>query len=69
PLGALMDDPVIKGDQKASAVAVQAARASVMPGIPERGEVRAPANASLELSGTGKHEPTTALDNAAKQIT
>ncbi len=69
PLVALMDDPVIKGDQKASAVAVQAARASAMPGIPEMGEVWAPANAALELSVTGKQEPKTALDNAVKQIT
>ena len=50
-------------------MAVQAARASAMPGIPEMGEVWAPANAALELSVTGKQEPKTALDNAVKQIT
>ncbi|MBW6234218.1 extracellular solute-binding protein, partial [Pseudomonas aeruginosa] len=39
PLKAMIDDPVIKNDQKASAVAIQSARAVAMPGIPEMGEV------------------------------
>lgn len=65
---AMIDDPVIKNDEKASAVAVQAARATAMPGIPEMGEVWGPANAALELSLTGKQEPQAALDAAAKQI-
>ncbi|HEY4466406.1 MAG TPA: extracellular solute-binding protein [Klebsiella sp.] len=68
PLKAMIDDPVIKNDEKASAVAVQSARATAMPGIPEMGEVWAPANAALELSLTGKQEPKAALDNAEKQI-
>lgn len=53
PLKAMIDDPVIKNDQKASAVAIQSARAVAMPGIPEMGEVWGPANAALELSLTG----------------
>ncbi|MGY6028760.1 Maltodextrin-binding protein [Phytobacter sp. AG2a] len=65
---AMIDDPMIKNDEKASAVAVQAARATAMPGIPEMGEVWGPANAALELSLTGKQEPKAALDGAAKQI-
>ncbi|HHV4186984.1 TPA: extracellular solute-binding protein [Klebsiella pneumoniae] len=69
PLKAMIDDPVIKNDQKASAVATQSARAVAMPGIPEMGEVWGPANAALELSLTGKQAPQAALDNAVKQIT
>lgn len=65
---AMIDDPMIKNDEKASAVAVQAARATAMPGIPEMGEVWGPANAALELSLTGKQEPKAALDSATKQI-
>ena len=53
---AMIDDPMIKNDEKASAVAVQAARATAMPGIPEMGEVWGPANAALELSLTGKQD-------------
>lgn len=67
-LTAMIDDPVIKNDEKASAVAIQASRASAMPGIPEMGEVWGPANAALELSVTGKQQPKAALDNAVKQI-
>jgi len=54
PVTALMNDPIIKDDEKATAVAVQATRASAMPGVPEMNEVWGPANA--------------ALDNAVKQI-
>ena len=67
-LKAMIDDPLIKNDEKASAVAVQSARATAMPGIPEMGEVWVPANAALELSLTGKQAPQAALDNAEKQI-
>lgn len=68
PVVALMNDPLIKNDEKANAVAVQAARAVAMPGVPEMQEVWGPANAALELSVTGKQEPKVALDNAVKQI-
>lgn len=67
-LSAMIDDPLIKNDERASAVAIQASRASAMPGIPEMGEVWGPANAALELSVTGKQPPKAALDNAVKQI-
>jgi len=69
PVVALMNDPIIKDDEKASAVALQAERASAMPGVPEMQEVWGPANAALELSVSGKEEPKAALDNAVKQIT
>lgn len=65
---AMIDDPLIKNDEKASAVAVQAARATAMPGIAEMGEVWGPSNAALELSLTGKQDPQAALDGAEKQI-
>lgn len=65
---AMIDDPLIKNDEKASAVAVQATRAMAMPGIAEMGEVWGPSNAALELSLTGKQEPKSALDGAEKQI-
>ncbi|MEM6159630.1 extracellular solute-binding protein [Erwinia sp. P6884] len=68
PVVALMNDPIIKDDEKASAVALQATRASAMPGVPEMQEVWGPANAALELSATGKAEPKAALDNAVSQI-
>ncbi|MEY8773279.1 extracellular solute-binding protein [Erwinia sp. ACCC 02193] len=68
PVTALMNDPIIKNDEKANAVAVQATRASAMPGVPEMQEVWGPANAALELSVSGKQEPKAALDNAVKQI-
>lgn len=67
-LTAMIDDPLIKDDERASAVAIQASRASVMPSIPEMNEVWGPANAALELSLTGKQAPKEALDNAVKQI-
>ena len=68
PITAMIDDPIIKNDEKASAVAVQSARATAMPGIPEMGEVWGPANAALELSLTGKQDPKAALDSAEKQV-
>lgn len=68
-LAAMIDDPLIKNDEKASAVAIQASRSVPMPSVPEMGEVWGPANAALELSVTGKQSPKTALDNAVNQIT
>lgn len=68
PLLAMIDDPLIKNDEKASAVAVQASFANAMPGVPEMQEVWGPANAALELSMTGKQQPEVALKEAVKQI-
>lgn len=68
PLVAMIDDPLIKNDERASAVAIQASHATAMPGIPEMQEVWGPANAALELSMTGKQPPKAALDDAVKQI-
>lgn len=68
PLLAVMNDPVIKNDERASAVAEQSKFAVAMPGIPEMGEVWGPANAALQLIMTGKQSPKDALDSAVKQI-
>ncbi|KOC88949.1 extracellular solute-binding protein [Winslowiella iniecta] len=67
-LRAMIDDPLIKNDDKASAVAIQSSLATAMPGVPEMQEVWGPANAALELSVTGKQQPKAALDDAVKQI-
>lgn len=67
-LKVMIQDSLIKNDEKARAVAEQSERATAMPGIPEIGEVWAPANAGLELGLTGKQAPQAALDNAVKQI-
>lgn len=68
PLVAMIDDPLIKNDERASAVAIQASEATAMPGVPEMQEVWGPANAALELSMTGKQPPEAALNDAVKQI-
>lgn len=68
PLVAMIDDPLIKNDERASAVAIQASETTAMPGVPEMQEVWGPANAALELSMTGKQPPEAALNDAVKQI-
>ncbi|AUH00276.1 cyclodextrin-binding protein [Prodigiosinella confusarubida] len=68
PLVAMINDPLIKNDQRASAVAIQASLATAMPSVPEMQEVWGPANAALQLSMTGKQAPQAALDDAVKQI-
>ena len=44
PVKLLIDDPVIKGDEKARAVAIQAGYAVPMPSVPEMQEVWTPSN-------------------------
>lgn len=68
PLKSVMADPVIKDNEFANAVAVQAARATPMPSIPEMSEVWVPINAALQLSVSGKQDPKEALDGAVEQI-
>ncbi len=65
---ALVDDPIIKNNEGARAVAMQAQYATPMPSIPEMNEVWGPANSALQLIATGKQEPKAALDNAVEAI-
>ncbi|EQB2596452.1 extracellular solute-binding protein [Aeromonas salmonicida] len=68
PVKSLIDDPVIKGDEKARAVAIQAGYAVPMPSVPEMQEVWTPSNSALQLSVTGKQDVKAALDGAVKTI-
>lgn len=68
PVKLLIDDPVIKGDEKARAVAIQAGYAVPMPSVPEMQEVWTPSNSALQLSVTGKQDVKAALDGAVKTI-
>ena len=64
----LMDDPVIKNDAGASAVAEQSVHATSMPSIPEMNEVWGPVNTALQLIATDKQDPKSALDSAVTSI-
>ncbi|OSM54229.1 cyclodextrin-binding protein [Aeromonas salmonicida subsp. salmonicida] len=68
PVKSLIDDPVIRGDEKARAVAIQAGYAVPMPSVPEMQEVWTPSNSALQLSVTGKQDVKAALNGAVKTI-
>lgn len=68
PVKALIDDPLIKNDEKSRAVAIQASYAVPMPSVPEMQEVWSPANSALQLSVTGKQDVKAALEGAVKNI-
>ncbi|MDD2341778.1 MAG: extracellular solute-binding protein [Tolumonas sp.] len=68
PVKSLIDDPLIKNDEKSRAVAIQASYAVPMPSVPEMAEVWSPANSALQLGGTGKQEVQAALESAVKNI-
>ncbi|MFM5588356.1 extracellular solute-binding protein [Aeromonas caviae] len=68
PLKALIDDPLIKDDEKSRAVAIQAGFATPMPSVPEMQEVWTPANSALQLGVTGKQDVKAALEGAVKNI-
>ncbi len=68
PVKSLIDDPLIKNDEKSRAVAVQASYSVPMPSVPEMQEVWTPANSALQLGVTGKQDVKAALDNAVKNI-
>lgn len=68
PVLAVMDDPVIKDDEFASAIATQAQRAVPMPSIPEMSEVWAPIDSALQLSLSSKQDVESALKDATDQI-
>ncbi len=65
---ALLDDPAIKDNEGAKAVAEQSQYAVPMPNIPEMGQVWKPMADSLQTVVTGKAEPKKALDSAVEQI-
>ncbi len=67
-VAALIDDPVIKSDPGARAVAMQSLHATSMPSIPEMNEVWGPANSALQLIATDKQDPKGALDAAVESI-
>ncbi|MFC3911957.1 extracellular solute-binding protein [Pseudaeromonas sharmana] len=68
PVKALIDDPLIKNDEKSRAVAIQAGYAVPMPSVPEMQEVWSPANSALQLGVTGKQDVKAALETAVKNI-
>jgi arabinogalactan oligomer / maltooligosaccharide transport system substrate-binding protein len=68
PVKSLIDDPLIKNDEKSRAVAIQASYAIPMPSVPEMAEVWSPANSALQLGGTGKQDVKAALESAVKNI-
>lgn len=68
PLKSVMNDPVIKDNEFANAVAVQSQRAEAMPSIPEMSEVWGPVDSALQLSVSGKQDVKEALQGAADQI-
>ncbi|RJT47502.1 extracellular solute-binding protein [Rahnella woolbedingensis] len=67
-LTALVNDPMIKNDEKANAVAEQSTRATAMPGVPEMQEVWGPANNGIQLGVTDKQPVGAALNDAVKNI-
>ncbi|MBU9858165.1 extracellular solute-binding protein [Rahnella bonaserana] len=67
-LTALVNDPMIKNDEKANAVAEQSTRATAMPGVPEMQEIWGPANNGIQLGVTGKQPVDAALNDAVKNI-
>ncbi|WP_369902839.1 extracellular solute-binding protein [Bacillus manliponensis] len=68
PVLSLMEDPIIKDNEAAKAVAAQSQYGIPMPNIPEMQEVWKPAGDALQLIASGKEKPKKALDDATKQI-
>ncbi|YAR63210.1 hypothetical protein ACUIAK_08990 [Bacillus cytotoxicus] len=68
PVKSVMEDPIIKDNEAAKAVATQSESGIPMPNIPEMQEVWGPAGDALQLIVTNKQEPKIALDEAVKQI-
>lgn len=68
PVKAVMEDPIIKDNEAAKAVATQSENGIPMPNIPEMQEVWKPAGDALQLVVTDKEAPKAALDSAVKQI-
>ena len=64
----VMADSIIQDNAIASAIAIQASRATPMPSIPEMSEVWGPIDAALQLSVTGKQDVKSALQGATDHI-
>lgn len=68
PLKTVLEDPIIKDDEIASAFATQALRSYPMPSIPEMAEVWIPMDSALQLCLIGKDSVEHALKEAVKLI-
>ncbi|RWZ51387.1 extracellular solute-binding protein [Halobacillus fulvus] len=68
PVTALIEDPVIADNERASAVAIQSERGVPMPNIPEMSEVWGPMADALQLIATGESTPEDALNEAVETI-
>ncbi|HFJ9428611.1 extracellular solute-binding protein [Bacillus cereus] len=68
PVKSVMEDPIIKENEAAKAVATQSENGIPMPNIPEMQEVWKPAGDALQLVVSDKEAPKSALDSAVKQI-
>lgn len=68
PIISVINDPIIKDDAFASAVATQSQVAVPMPSIPEMAEVWGPIDSALQLSLSGKQDVKDALNDATNQI-
>lgn len=68
PVNSLIEDPIIKENEVASAVAEQSKNAVPMPNIPEMGEVWQPMADNLQTLVTNKAEPKAALESAVESI-
>lgn len=68
PLKELLEDPIIKDNEKARAISEQSQIAFSYPTVPEMNEVWLPMDAAFQTIATGKAEPKDALDDAVKII-
>lgn len=68
PVKELIEDPIIKENEVAAAVAEQSEYAVPTPNIPEMAEVWKPMADNLQTIVTGKAEPKEALDSSVKAI-
>ncbi|WP_239421994.1 extracellular solute-binding protein [Bacillus sp. CGMCC 1.16541] len=68
PVNNLLDDPMIKENEKASAIVEQAKTGEPMPNIPEMTEIWGPMVTAMQLVANGKEEPKQALEEAVRTI-
>ncbi len=68
PVVEVINDPIIKDNEFASAIATQSQVAVPMPSIPEMSEVWNPINSALQLGLSGKQDVKGALNDATNQI-
>lgn len=68
PVQELLEDPVIKDDERVSAFAEQSKHTVPMPNIPEMHQVWEPMNNAATFVAQGKQTPQQALDSAVKLV-